>query len=316
MASHAPKLRYSAVTGYFKNDAQPTSSAGPGLEAVTLPGLGLIDQVYETDEAFDPQREKHGWERFAHYLGHLNKTGGGKTVYKLLYAARHGEGYHNVKEREVGTPAWESHWAKLEGDGHTTWADAHLTATGIAQARAMATFWADAAVTARLPLARSHYCSPHARCLETCELAFATLALPPGAGEVPVPPFRPVVKEMIRERLGVHTCDRRRTRSWIRESHPLFVVEEGLTEEDELWRADVRETLEEHAVRMRAFLDELFAGAGGGDGEQIVSVTAHSGSIRALYEVLGHPGRKVAPGTIVPVLIKGEVVDDAAVAQP
>jgi hypothetical protein len=67
----------------------------------------LIDRVYETDNAFDPQREKHSWERFAHYLGHLNRTGGGKTVYKLLYAARHGVGYHNVKEREVGTPAWE-----------------------------------------------------------------------------------------------------------------------------------------------------------------------------------------------------------------
>ena len=73
----------------------------------TLPGLGLIDRVYETDEAFDPRREKHGWERFAHYLDHLNETGGGTAVYKLLYAARHGEGYHNVKEAEVGTAAWE-----------------------------------------------------------------------------------------------------------------------------------------------------------------------------------------------------------------
>jgi hypothetical protein len=67
----------------------------------------LLDRVYETDEAFDPRREKQGWERFAHYLDHLNETGGGKTVYKLLYTARHGQGHHNVKEREVGTAAWE-----------------------------------------------------------------------------------------------------------------------------------------------------------------------------------------------------------------
>jgi hypothetical protein len=67
----------------------------------------LLDRVYETDEAFDPHREKQSWERFAHYLDHLNETGGGKTVYKLLYTARHGQGYHNVKEREVGTALWE-----------------------------------------------------------------------------------------------------------------------------------------------------------------------------------------------------------------
>lgn len=67
----------------------------------------MIDRAYETDEAFDPGRQKQSWERFAHYLNHLNKAGNGKTKYKLLYAARHGEGYHNVQERKVGTAAWE-----------------------------------------------------------------------------------------------------------------------------------------------------------------------------------------------------------------
>ncbi len=76
-------------------------------QETTLPGLGLIDRAYETDEAFDPRQEKPGWERFAHHLNRLNEAGGGKTVYKLLFAARHGEGYHNVKEAEVGTAEWE-----------------------------------------------------------------------------------------------------------------------------------------------------------------------------------------------------------------
>lgn len=74
---------------------------------VTAPGLGLIDQAYPTDKTFDPRREKHGWERFAHYLQHLNESERGKAAYKLVYAARHGEGYHNVKEKEVGTADWE-----------------------------------------------------------------------------------------------------------------------------------------------------------------------------------------------------------------
>lgn len=71
-----------------------------------MPGLGLIDRVYETDEEFDPQREKTAWERFAHYLDHLNRPGS-RAMYKLLYAARHGQGYHNVMEAEVGTALWE-----------------------------------------------------------------------------------------------------------------------------------------------------------------------------------------------------------------
>jgi broad specificity phosphatase PhoE len=167
----------------------------------------------------------------------------------------------------------------------------------------MKTFWEDAMITAKLPLARRHYSSPHARCLETCETAFSGLTLPPGAGEVP--PFKPLIKELIRERLGIHTCDRRRTQTWIRENHPIFAIEEGFAENDELWKPDVRETVGEHAVRIRGFLDDLFAN----DSEHIVSVTCHSGSVVALYEVIGHPEVRVAPGAIIPVLIKAEVVD-------
>jgi broad specificity phosphatase PhoE len=169
----------------------------------------------------------------------------------------------------------------------------------------MKIFWEDAAISAKLPLARRHYSSPHARCLETCETAFSGLTLPAGAGEVP--PFKPLIKELIRERLGIHTCDRRRTQSWIRENHPIFAIEEGFAENDEMWKPDVRETVAEHAVRIKGFLDDLFAN----DGAPIVSVTCHSGSVVALYEVIGHPEVRVAPGAIIPILIKAEVVDAA-----
>lgn len=107
---------------------------------------------------------------------------------------------------------------------------------------------------------------------------------------------------MIRERLGVHTCDRRRTRTWITENHPQFTIEDGFKEADELWKPDVRETLPEHAVRMKAFLDDMFSH----DDETIVSLTIHSGSIMALFSVIGHVGLHVAPGNIVPMLIKAE----------
>ncbi len=128
MAAETPKFKFTAVTGFFEQDHAP---ADPSSEAVikpspssispvqtpnfhppyyqtTLPNLGLIDRAYDTDAEFDPKREKHQWERFTHYLAHLNSTGRAEGVsYKLLYLARHGEGYHNVKEAEVGTEAWE-----------------------------------------------------------------------------------------------------------------------------------------------------------------------------------------------------------------
>jgi broad specificity phosphatase PhoE len=284
-----------------------------------LPALGLIDRAYETDDAFDPRREKHPWERFTHYLDCLNKSSRGDTVYKLLFAARHGEGYHNVKEAEVGTAEWEvrsytlldaplaspplmrkpqSHWAKLDGDGKIIWADAHLTPLGKSQALAMNAFWAHAASTLKLPLPTRHYASPLARCLETCELAFSGLALSR--------PFEPIIKELIRERLGIHTCDRRRTRTWILDNHPGFETEMGFLEQDALWRPDVRETLEEHAGRVTVFLDDLFAN----ESAPIVSVTAHSGTILALYEAIGHAEVRLEPGAIIPVLVKAETTSE------
>jgi broad specificity phosphatase PhoE len=160
----------------------------------------------------------------------------------------------------------------------------------------MKTFWADAASTLNLPLPPRHYASPLARCLETCELTFSGLALP-------APPFAPVIKELIRERLGIHTCDRRRTRTWIRENHPGFEAEAGFAEQDGLWRPDVRETLQEHTGRVEAFLDDLFAS----ESAPIVSVTAHSGTILALYEAIGHAEVRLAPGAVIPVLVKAEV---------
>lgn len=183
-----------------------------------------------------------------------------------------------------------------------TWADAHLTEKGIQQASAMKAFWQDAAATLKLPLPRRHYVSPHVRCLETCQLAFSGLSLPDDGG---VPPFQPVIKEMLRERMGVHTCDRRRARSWIHTNHPNFTIEDGFSEMDELWKPDIRETLAEHVVRVRVFLDELFAA----ESETIISLTIHSGTILALFAAIGHAEVRVAPGTIVPVLIKATITD-------
>ena len=63
------------------------------------------------------------------------------------------------------------------------------------------------------------------RCLQTANLMFSGLALPLDR------PFRPTVKEMMREVLGEHTCDRRSSKTAIREAVPDWVIEEGFREE-------------------------------------------------------------------------------------
>lgn len=167
----------------------------------------------------------------------------------------------------------------------------------------MKTFWEESAIALKLPLPKRHYVSPMTRCLDTCQIAFTDLTLSDGSS---VPAFNPIIKEMVRERLGVHTCDRRHPRSWISETHPKFTIEEEFSEEDKLWKPNERETLAQHAVRIRAFLNELFAT----DNEPIISVTCHSGSIRAFHKVIGHPSVYVAPGAIVPLLIKAKAIPD------
>lgn len=49
---------------------------------------------------------KPKWSGFSDYLDQLNSQSD-QVRYKLVFATRHGEGYHNVKEAEVGTAAWE-----------------------------------------------------------------------------------------------------------------------------------------------------------------------------------------------------------------
>lgn len=111
-----------------------------------------------------------------------------------------------------------------------------------------------------------------------------------------------MIKENLRERLGVHTCDKRSSRAWIENTYPSFKIENGFTAEDGLWEPDKRETLEEHVLRSTELLDDIFEN----DINDIVSLTAHSGTIMSLFTATGWKKIPVAPGTIYPLLVKGE----------
>jgi hypothetical protein len=69
--------------------------------------------------------------------------------------------------------------------------------------------------------------------------------------------------ENVRETNGEHTCDKRNTLSYITRTYvegsiaPKFAVEEGLTEEDELWTKE-REPDEHVRARVVDVLDRIF----------------------------------------------------------
>ncbi|KAK4503413.1 hypothetical protein PRZ48_004328 [Zasmidium cellare] len=285
--SYKAKYKYETVKGVFLQDDPKTD--WNGFE-YTKHNFGLIPRSYPTDS--DPSQPL--WERFGRYIQHLQSSAPAGTFYKLLYFGRHGEGYHNVAEAKYGTKDWDDYWSKLEGDGELFWSDAHLTDKGKEQALEAHAFIGEQLAWAKMPAPQSYYVSPMFRCLQTANLTYSGLKLPDES------PFDPLIKELLREVLGEHTCDRRSTRSYIHEHFPKWRIEEGLTEQDELWKADHRETHDEHDARTTEFLDNVFSH----DEKIYVSLTTHSGAIASHLRVLGHQEFRLVTGGMIPVLVK------------
>ncbi|KDQ22254.1 hypothetical protein PLEOSDRAFT_62372 [Pleurotus ostreatus PC15] len=244
------------------------------------------------------------WTKLFHQIAELNSNakshGGSEVEFKLFFLGRHGEGFHNVAEAKYGTPAWDAHWSKLDGDGEIVWGpDAELTPLGISQAQtAHNAFATEFASGLRIPDAT--YVSPLSRALRTFEITFDGLSDRRGKAESRKRP----------EQYGVHTCDLRRSRTFIfstfshitalppkLDAHSPF----PLTENDELWTADERETSEHVAARVKTVLDVVFEKERG----DFVSITAHSGMINGFLASIGRPSFSLGTGGVLPVVVKG-----------
>jgi broad specificity phosphatase PhoE len=258
--------------------------------------FGLIQQSYPSDATLENASQKTQWQRFEHYIRDLNKNAADGVEYKVLYLGRHGQGYHNVAESRYGTALWDSYWAKQEGDEHAHWADAHLTPIGEQQALDVNAFWTSALIRAKVPAPETYYTSPFYRCLQTAWLSFHNLSLPASR------PFIPIVKELLRETNGVHTCDRRGPSSIIRSDFPSYILEPGLPETDISWTPGYREKPAEHIVREHLCLEQIWEE---GKGEWL-SLTAHSGTIAAVLGAVGHRRFALPTGGVIPVAVKGE----------
>ncbi len=72
------------------------------------------------------------------------------------------------------------------------------------------------------------------------------------------PLFYNLFQQNCREEYGIHTCDKRHPLSWIQLNYPQFLVEEGFSEQDVLWKPDARETKAEVKTRAKQVLDRIF----------------------------------------------------------
>jgi broad specificity phosphatase PhoE len=258
--------------------------------------LGLINRGYPTDTFFDPDGTKTQWQRFEHYVRWLNSNSQDGETYKVLYLARHGEGWHNIQEAKVGTRLWDCYWSRLDGDGNMTWANAELTPVGVEQALKVNEFWKSAIAKVGIPSPETYYVSPLQRCLQTAHITFSDVRFPADKE------FKPIIKELLREALGVHTCDRRDTKGTIHGLWPEYKFEAGFSEEEQLWDPDYRESGSQQVHRLLLFLDDIF----NSDPNIFISCTSHSGSISSIQEGIGHRNFQLQTGAVMPVFLKGQ----------
>ncbi|ORY66139.1 histidine phosphatase superfamily [Pseudomassariella vexata] len=289
------KFTFNFIPGFFEDYVQIAKDSANGL-ASTQHNLGLIDRAYETDSHLRSSGSLTQWERFTRYIEHLNQHSPAGESYKLIYVIRHGTGVHNVVMERVGSEAWKSKWSQLDGDGTETWADAHLVDAGIKQAQIVASLWLDGAKEG-MPLPGTIYSSPLARCLEMTKLVYTPVLAEHQR------PFQPVVKELLRERLTAHTCDRRSSRTWIKQNYPQYLLKD-LEETDTLWSADKVETAEEHASRKLRLFEDIFAQ----DTSLFISLTTHSYAITGVLAVIGAEKFRVTEGTMFPLFVKASKV--------
>ncbi|KAL4783002.1 histidine phosphatase superfamily [Aspergillus varians] len=312
-------INYTTIPGYFIQD---DASTDPSTFDYTSHNFGLLDRTYDADKLATQTGSKNltQWQRFHRQLEHLNEKAPKHVSYKLLFLGRHGEGWHNAAEDFYGTPAWNCYWSLLTGNSTNSWVDAELTPDGISQANIAHEYWLAQYKEQGIHFPDAYYSSPLTRSLKTANITFGGLPLK----EAHAASFVPEVKEGFRESVSLHTCDHRRSKSYIKGLFPGWKFEKGLTEEDELWTGVKTETSDGQDSRSRAALDDIFAASvklvkkpdgtcgapASKDKDLVVSVTAHSGEIGSILRVIGHQKFRLSTGAVIPVLVRAEKVQE------
>lgn len=248
----------------------------------------------------------HPWKDIVEQMDELNKNSPENECYKVLFLARHGEGWHNIASHKYPSEEWMRKWRFLGTDGELTWGpDADLTELGIRQAKENNMVWKDQ-IAKGAPIPSKFYVSPLKRSCHTLNYTWENIDIP-----------NPIVVEKLRETIGIHLCHKRSTKSEIKENFPSFHFEPGFSETDELEKAYSvnREKLHEQFLRVNEFLQELFEQdwdntKGHLNEEQLknntfLSITSHAGTIRSFITVINHRKFTIPTGGMIPIVVKG-----------
>ncbi|KAI6793906.1 phosphoglycerate mutase-like protein [Hortaea werneckii] len=283
-------IHYETVNGYFLQDEPDTD---PETFDYTAFNFGLMNRTYPD---LDLAGNLTQWQKFEAQVQLLNNQAPLNTVYKVLFMGRHGEGFHNAAQDYYGTPAWNCYWSLENGNETVSWRDPDLTEEGIEQALIANSYWKSRLASQHIPYPQSYYSSPLTRCLRTANLTFA---------DIPTPeyyPFVPTVKEFFRESVSLHTCDWRRSKTYVQNLFPDWNIEEGFAELDPYWNGVTGETSDGQDKRSKIALDSVFSS----DDHTWISITSHSGEIASMLRVLGHQSFRLNTGAVIPVLVKAE----------
>jgi broad specificity phosphatase PhoE len=176
---------------------------------------------------------------------------------KTVHFIRHGEGRHNVAQREWRAYNNPGEPYTVDNDATGRYADAQLTTVGESQAKELVGKVASPDLIVVSPLRRA---------VQTALLAF------------PAPRAKVLAVELCHEIGGKHTCDKRLSKSELARQFPEvdFAL---LSEEDPLWGDGLtRESLDALSSRAREFMEWLITRP-----EKEVVVASHSTFLLTLF---------------------------------
>ncbi|KAE9587082.1 putative histidine phosphatase superfamily [Lupinus albus] len=217
-------------------------------------------------------------------------TAAGQSLYplhrsKTIHLVRHAQGFHNVE----GDKNYEAY---LSYD----LLDASLTSLGWKQADNLREHVKRSGLSKRIELV---IVSPLLRTMETAVGVFGGEASSDGINSTPLmnenvgdsgrlaisslnsPPF--IAVELCREHLGVHPCDKRRSINEYRNMFPAIDFSLIESDEDILWKPDIREKNEEVAARGLKFFEWLWTRK-----EKEIAVVTHSGFLFHTLSAFGN----------------------------
>lgn len=122
----------------------------------------------------------------------------------------------------------------------------------------------------------------------------------------------------MREMIGLHTCDKRSTRSLLEDRYRASICPNALkarrpahlrpaayafdtdfTDADQLWTPHYQEQPPQITLRARLALNSLFAT----DSRTFISITAHGGFIAGVLRAIGHRPVGVKTAGMIPIVV-------------